>query len=711
MLKILFLKIRYSKYYLKLTNNFFLIVIGVVLLVLSFSSPLYLCFLTAYLVYVFKKDKFLLIFLIVLVILITFVYFKLEYRDAYLDDNVTGEVISVKDTQAVIKTKGAKVLVFDYNNYNLAPGDIVEVEGESVKLDGARVKGAFDYKEYLWHKQIDGAIAAEKIKVVGSKFNPGVIRNSVNKYFERNYTDLSLAFIKALILGDSNYLEEDFSASLINNGTIHLFAISGLHITLFIGLLLKLFDFFNIKESTANILIFIFLGFYLIITNFSPSILRASMMYILSVINKNKNLGLSSLDIASVVFLLLVVYNPFYIYNIGFVLSFLVSFIIIIGNSVITGGNIIQIFLISLYAQIATFPIVINLNNEINLLAPIINIVFLLLIETIILPVSIMLVFLPLFQGLYYYLVSVFSYLSIFCADYLSIMLRFRSFSHLDIIIYYLGIILFLSFYNNKHIRRIILSSLFCFTLFLYNYNYFIPYGRVHFLDLYNGEAIIIIEEHRRGVTVIDTGDGSYEEVSSFLKRNGIRKIDSLIITHNHYDHNGEAAVIINQFNVNNIIISAYDNSRLGNLANTTLVKKGSKFKSGNILFNVMHPDKNYRDENDNSIVLYATIGDMKYLFLGDVTKNVEMKFAHLDVDIVKIAHHGSDTSSSSEFISALDPHIAIIQSGRVERFGFPRQNVIDILNKYNIKIYRTDLNYSIKIRYNKKRSIVKALK
>src|SRR5690554_2650893 len=156
MLKVLFLKIRYSKYYLKLTNNYFLIVICVVFLLLSLSSLIYLCFLIIFLIYLFKKDKFLFLFSVGLIFLISFVYFSLEYRKEYVDDKVAGKVIAVEDTQVVVKSNGKKVLVFNYNNYNLTPGNLVEVQGEHVKLDEARIKGAFNYKEYLWHKQIDG---------------------------------------------------------------------------------------------------------------------------------------------------------------------------------------------------------------------------------------------------------------------------------------------------------------------------------------------------------------------------------------------------------------------------------------------------------------------------------------------------------------------------------------------------------------------------
>jgi competence protein ComEC len=205
---------------------------------------------------------------------------------------------------------------------------------------------------------------------------------------------------------------------------------------------------------------------------------------------------------------------------------------------------------------------------------------------------------------------------------------------------------------------------------------------------------------------VIDTGDGKNKAVTTYLKSRGLKTIDLLILTHNHIDHNGEAMSIIKEFTVNNIVISAYDNSEIKNLPHVVKVKAKDILTSGKLTFEVLHPDKGYENENDNSLVLYTKIGDLRFIFMGDCSVDVERKFSSLNVDVLKVGHHGSITSTSRDFVSSLKPEYAIIQTGRIKQFGFPHQPVIENLLKQKVIIYRTDLHYSIKYTYNNRRSV-----
>ncbi|HHX00373.1 MAG TPA: hypothetical protein GX740_03610, partial [Acholeplasmataceae bacterium] len=139
---------------------------------------------------------------------------------------------------------------------------------------------------------------------------------------------------------------------------------------------------------------------------------------------------------------------------------------------------------------------------------------------------------------------------------------------------------------------------------------------------------------------------------------------------------------------------------------NVLYVNANDKLVCGKIEFLILHPDKDYLDTNDDSIIIYLEIGGLKFLFLGDATKIVEEKIAeiNLDVDVIKIAHHGSSTSTSKKLIAKLQPKYAIIMAGRVEKFAFPHIETIQTLNEYNIKIYRTDLDYSIIFKANKRK-------
>lgn len=714
-LKRLIIKIRYSVYYLVLRNNYFLVAIATTLFLLSLNHYLYVIIFIIYLIYLFKLERKLFIASIIIIIIIFSHFLYLENRKRFLDDEIKGTIINVTNKdyhqEIIVKCSGNKVLIYDKGFINVKVGDVIYVSGKNVIPDRIHLENEFDYQKYLWHEHINGVIEASDITIIGHKFTLFVISEIVKEYYRKNFSGLQLAYLESLLLGDDSSLDEAFYNSLVINGTLHLFAISGLHISLFVGLLERLLKYLRVKDKVSNLIIISFLLTYLIITNFLPSIVRSALMYIFIQANKRFNLKLSSLDIISITFLLLIIINPYYMYNLGFILSFLVSFLIILSTTLLEGKTIYQVFVISCLAQIFTLPIVVNINNEINVLSPLVNVLSVGIVEGIILPASVFISFLPLLQDLYYYLIFSFHNLSLFLSNYFVIVIRFRDFTPLMIIIYYGLIILIIN--NFHHIRlRKVLTIVFCFYLgIIYHYQYFLPYGEVHFLDLYNGEATIITIPFSDKTVVIDTGDGRSDALTTFLKNKGIRKIDLLIITHNHRDHNGELNTLLRHFHINKIVVSAYYNNELTGLKNVIRVQEGSIITCGKMKFRCLHPDKSYQNENDNSIVLYVQIGNLKYLFMGDASKDVEMKFRNFAVDVIKIAHHGSKTSTSDAFISSLQPKYAIIQSGRVEIFGFPDQEVIDILEKNNVVIYRTDQHYSIKIKYFAKKSIFATLR
>lgn len=711
----IFIRIKNSYLYLSLLDNYFLLVIGITLLFLCFNNIIYLVFLILFCVYLGKRTKWVFLSLIVLIIIILCHYQRAVNSVEFTDNEITGIVKEVKkkesSNQITIENANYKVIVYDSNKLPLKAGMRVYVTGDKVTIDNNRIENGFNYRKYLQYHYYDGVISSNNIVVLGRSFCLEVIKEKVFSYFETNFSGDSLIFMKALVLGDDDNFTAEFDESLKINGIIHLFAISGSHITLFVVLLTFLFDKLKIKKRTQNMIIVSFLMFYLIVTSFSPSILRAALMYIVALISSKLKLRFTSLDIASLVYIGLLIFNPFYIYDIGFVLSFIVSFLIILVIPLLKKGELKQCFIISLLAQVVTFPLIININYEINLLAPLTNIIYIFVVESVILPLSLILVFLPWLQTIYNYLIIAFKSSSFLFSKYFSINMRFPFLNDYIIIIYYLLLLSIIYFYHHRKLK-ILLSVIICFFLIgLNNISIFNTSGEINFLDLYNGEAIVITDRCGKCNAVIDTGDGKNNEVTTYLKSKGIEKLDYLILTHNHIDHNGEAKTIINEFKVNKIIVSAYDNNEIGNLSNVIRVKRNDVVKCGDINLHILHPDKYYLNENDNSIVIYSHIGHHRFLFIGDISSNIEMKFAYLDIDVIKIGHHGSKTSSSKQFLAALNPKLAIIQSGRVKKFGFPHQEVIDTLSYLQIDVYRTDVNYSIKYKYSKKKSIFKTLK
>ena len=710
---IYWIKLKNLSVYKKLLNNWLLVSFFLVLVCLLLANPFVVIIIGGYGYYLLKKERTILYVCVIVSIafLLRYYYFESQY---YVDDSnhIVGYIKDVKYykyyQRLTVKSNGRKYYIYDYDFIKLNIGDRIDVEGQKNNIDAAHIEGGFDYQKYLKHNKVYGVIRSNHIYVVGSRFDIGIIRQKAFQYLHLFFNNSALSFLKAIILGDSTGFTDEFQSAVKNAGITHLFAISGLHIGLLVIIINYILRSLNFSNKRIEIIIIFFLLIYMILVNFSSSIIRAVLLYISYYLNKKFKFGFTSLDLLSIIFLGLLIYNPYNMYQTGFVLSFLVTFTIMVTSPIIgKAKHLMQIFYISLFSWLITLPIIINLNNEINILSPAINVFYIELVTVVILPVSLVVFLMPILSSIYQGLIDFFIKSTLFISRYFSVEIRFPDFTLTETFLYYLIIWCFIKGYKIKQYKYIIATIYLFFLFVLSNAVYFKPYAEVVFLDLYNGESILISDRYNKCNVLIDTGDGTNSEVTGFLKRKGIKRIDYLIITHNHIDHNGEAFEIINNFNVNNIVVSAYDNSELSAISNTK-VKTGDQILCGNFIFHVLHPDMHYTDENDNSIVLYVFVGEYYFLFLGDVSKKTEEKIAKmgLDVDVVKIAHHGSSTSTSTVLLAATRPRYAIIQTGRIEQFGFPAMSTIETLKQYNIVIYRTDEDYSIKYKYYKKKSI-----
>ena len=174
----------------------------------------------------------------------------------------------------------------------------------------------------------------------------------------------------------------------------------------------------------------------------------------------------------------------------------------------------------------------------------------------------------------------------------------------------------------------------------------------------------------------------------------------------------GEAINLVNNFKVNKVILNCGKFNNLENNLIDTLDNKNIKYYScinelkinKDILYFLQ--TRNYDNENDNSNVIYTKLGNYKFLFMGDSEYSKEQdildKYDIENIDVLKVGHHGSKTSSTKNFINKINPKYSIISVGKNNRYGHPNKEVLENLN--NLKIYRTDLDGSImfKIKNNK---------
>ena len=254
----------------------------------------------------------------------------------------------------------------------------------------------------------------------------------------------------------------------------------------------------------------------------------------------------------------------------------------------------------------------------------------------------------------------------------------------------------------------------------------------VYFLDVGQGDSTLIVGSHGNYAMLIDTGgkikfeqedwevrnkeyDGA-SNIITFLKSLGITKLNLLVGTHGDADHMGEAINLVNNFAVDKVVFNKGSYNDLEKSLIQVLEKKNipyfqnlSEINLGNNKFYFLN-DKEFGDENNNSLVMYTNMEGFKFLFMGDAGVEVENylreKYNLLNIDVLKVGHHGSKTSSSLEFINHINPVYSIISVGRNNRYGHPNVEVLNNLD--NSFIYRTDFNGSISFILNEENIFIK---
>lgn len=232
--------------------------------------------------------------------------------------------------------------------------------------------------------------------------------------------------------------------------------------------------------------------------------------------------------------------------------------------------------------------------------------------------------------------------------------------------------------------------------------------AEVHFIDTGNSDSILISDNGK--YMIIDGADNNDEEMLvDYIRNLNIKKIDYVVLTHPDADHSGGLDAIIEHFDIGQVFIgNGSSNSKTYNDFLDAAINKnlepsvplvGSTFQLGEGTFTFYNQKSHYEDVNDNSLITLYTCGNTKFLFTGDAGKEVEEKLPLSEigkVDVLKVGHHGSKTSSSDVFIRAVSPVYSIICAGRDNKYGHPHQVTLDTLEKYGSLIYRTDIHGTI---------------
>lgn len=588
---------------------------------------------------------------------------------------------------------------------NLKVGQTVKLNGEEKEVIGMTIPNTFDYKKYLYHEKIYFCFQVSKLEIMD--YPIGFFNTIKNKVEERMKKLGNHSYLRAFIIGDKTLIDSEQYENIMENGVSHLFALSGMHLSFLYAFLAKILK----KWKCKKMVIYSFLFLYLFITGFSVSFLRAILFLLLLDLNKKLGISVSRIKVLFLTAFLLLFINPFYIYNVGFWYTFVVTFSLLFCSSLLNQKKKLQIILVSTITFLFSFPISIYLNYEINLLSIFNNIVLVPFISTLVFPLAILtFVFpflLPIFEGSIFLLEKINS-----CFANLAIPLIIGKINIFEIIIYYAILLLTIEFRSKK-----LFICLFFLILFFYNQNLLERNYEVYFLDVGQGDATLFVAPQNKEVILIDTGGSiTYskkdfqkrnkefnlgDNIVTFLKSKRIRRIDLLLLTHGDKDHLGYAETIGNGIKIENVMI----NKDSVNDEEKKLIQKWHQVKNYQSKYFTMQTIflKLYDNENDNSILTKLKIYEYTFLMMGDASSKVEeefMKKYNVSSTFIKIGHHGSKTSSEKTFIDTVNPKYSIISVGKNNRYGHPNKEVLE--NLKNTKIYRTDLDGSIEIKINK---------
>ena len=721
---------------------------------LYFGSIAFLSIPIAAIILLITKNKKIIVILICLIISIGYVSI-LENKYSKISDMPIKEMVTIisdiqekeykKVCTAKIVRNNKKILInikMSQDIPSIKYGDSLYIEGEFKKPEEARNYKGYNYKQYLKTKKIIGTVELEKAKIL--KSSNGSFIHNIQKYIKDTIngtlTDEEGNLLLAILLGDKDKLSEDIQESFKTSNLSHMLAVSGAHVSYIILGLTYVLQNSIIGKKNGKIVCIFFLLVFMAITNFTPSVTRACIMAVLTLFSGivyRKSDVYTNISVAALITL---IFNPYSLLDLGFQLSYggTIGIIIFIkriqekkSNSKVV-NYIKQMALVSIYANIIIIPIMMYHFNTVSLTFIISNIMASPILGIIVI------------NGFLFIITSITvkpltRLIAIFIKPILSILIKISQicsklpFSNILVVtpymfnvISYYAIILYCikSKKNNK--CKIIICLLIVLILINFIIYIFPQKLRIFFIDVGQGDSTLIITPDKKTVLVDGGGSDSFDVgekvLLPYLLDRRILKVDYVLISHFDTDHCGGILTIMEKVKVKNIIISEqaehsenyerFKKLMLHKKIRLIEVKKGDKIKIGRYSeFKILFPTSRLLSENplnNNSIVAQFNYNNFKMLFTGDIEKLAEQQIlktekAEIRADILKVAHHGSKTSSIPEFIKAVRPKIALIGVGKNNTFGHPNQQTIKNLENIKCRIYRTDLQGEIIIKIDQK--------
>lgn len=675
-----------------------------------------------------------------------------DYKDVYV-------IKLISDNKYI---NGKKFLInVKKDNEKLEYGDQINFVGEFLEPDSKRNYGGFDYSLYLKTQKIFGTFNVQNFKIIsknnGNKIQKNImnfkqyVKETLRKYLNKDEAELGIGLVIGDRTGISKEVENDFKDSNLT----HMLAVSGSHFTyiiLAVGYVNKMIK----RNRLGKIIVIIVIILFMNLTGNTASVARSGIMAIMMVI---ASLFYRRADIwtsMSVAIIFQLISNPYIIFDVGLQLSYGGVIGIVLFNEKLTElfikyfnkketkikQYIITAISVTLSANIIIIPIMLLNFNTLsfsfiisNLLAgPLLGVIvifaFILLFASLLLGSLLK----PLFSVLNL-LISMLINIAHICANLPFSKVYMPTPNILLVIIFYVCLAVKIYGYKKEKYINVILIIIIIFNFYFPILNLKVKDLEINFIDVGQGDSTLIRVNNKS--ILIDGGGSAFESKSDvgemtllpYLLDRGLISIDYVIVSHFDADHYKGLIYVVENLKIKNIVISTLGQEsndfnefialvRKKNI-NILEVNMGDILKIGKAKMEVLYPNKepiNDNVKNNNALVFKFIWNDFSILFTGDIEEVAEEKILSiyknnlekLQSTVLKVAHHGSKTSSTNSFLEAVNPQIALIGVGKNNKFGHPNQGVIDRLNNLNCKIYRTDEmgEISISIKNSNKISI-----
>ncbi|GGL40493.1 DNA internalization-related competence protein ComEC/Rec2 [Sporolactobacillus putidus] len=639
---------------------------------------------------------------------------------------------------------------------SLRPGVICRLSGQLERPRAPSNFHAFDNRRYLalhhvyWELKANGPPICRDRSVSPADHLKRFRQDQINQ-INALFSPSSAEMINALVFGDDSGFDPELADAYRLFGLVHLLVVSGMHVTVIFGCLFFAARRLGMVREHIVILFLLLVPVYVIMTGAEPSIVRSGLttcLFLASDLLKKRRLRTT--DVISGACLIMIAWDPNVVFDLGFQLSFATTFaILIIGSQVIEKyrSPLIRIGALSMISELAAFPIVIFSFYQLSLISFFLSIFFVPFLTFVILPLSasayLFSILFPSSAGFMSFVIDLFltppHQALLFLYRHPVLQLNYGSMSpwllSTAVLIIYAILLIWERSSKSWTLPLLIFPFLLIYGIVVF-YDWINPYGSVTFLDVGQGDSILIRLPHRQGNILIDSGGSlpyfqkSWEKrkkpfevgrdvVLHELRAMGIGSLDAVVMTHSDFDHVGGMGSIIGQMPIKKIVISPYFNpdqtdiklfrQAVGIGTKIDELKSGDRLIIGNSVFYVLSP-LGRSNSNDNSLVLQTMLGGKSWVFTGDLGTDGERRllaqYPSIRADVLKLGHHGSRNSSSENWLSQLNPSIAIVSAGKNNRYGHPHQDVLDRLQVHHTEVLRTDRSGALQFLFSKSRVV-----